>query len=77
MRKNTPVAVFPEIDRQNLYLNHALGLEEENVYKQKHSKVPFFAPIYNRWMCLMNYMGRNQSKNDFAWDTICEYSQKD
>jgi len=77
LRMNTPIAVFPEIDQQNIYLRHEFGLEEENRYKAKRYN-SIVLRVYNRWrLKVANYIGINQAKNDFAWDLICKYSQKD
>jgi len=75
LRMNTPVAVFPEIGYQNIYLLHRLGLEQENILKPKNASVSFYFPFYKKWMKFLDYIGKNQSKNDFAWASICKYSQ--
>jgi hypothetical protein len=73
MIMNTPVAVFPEIDRLNVYLKHKYGLEKVNNQK---TNLSFLPRIYNkRKLKIANYIGMNQTKNDFSWDAICDFSQ--
>jgi len=73
MRNNIPVVVCPQIDHQNVYLLHGLGLEQENFVKQKYSSL--IARYYERFSSkIFNYIGVNQSKNDIAWDAICKYA---
>jgi glycosyltransferase involved in cell wall biosynthesis len=73
MLMNTPVAVFPEIDKLNVYLKHKHGLEKMNNQKNKFSFVPRI--YYKKRLKIANYIGMNQTKNDFSWDAICDFSQ--
>lgn len=75
MRKNIPVAVFPEINSQNIYLLHGFGLEEINLHKTRYKS--FISNAFNLIkLKIINYLGINLSKNDFSWDAICKYSQR-
>lgn len=74
LRKNTSVAVFPEIDKKNIYLLHSFGLEQENILKTNKSPYSFYFPYYYKWKKILDYIGVNQSQNDFAWDSINKYS---
>jgi len=74
LRKNTPVAVFPEIDHQNIYMQHSFGLGRENMYRPKYNSI-FFNVCYRLRLKIANYLGINHTKNDFYWDFICKYSQ--
>jgi hypothetical protein len=74
-RKNTPVVVCPQINSQNIYLQHQLGLEQVNFNK----KTTRLYKIYNNTLgSIVDWFGINRTKNDACWDAICEYSnQKD
>jgi hypothetical protein len=73
MLMDTPVAVFPEIDRLNVYLKHKYGLEKMNNQKTSFSFLPRICN--KRKLKIANFIGINQTKNDFSWDAICDFSQ--
>lgn len=70
-RKHTPVVVCPQINSQNIYLQHQLGLEQINFNK----KTNYIYKVYNKafgW--IVDWFGVNRTKNDICWDAICKYS---
>ena len=78
MRKNIPVYVCPEIDRENVYLKHDKGLEQINFNKKKNSYKKIFKnrnKKSNPIKKIKAWMGINNTKNDRAWAVINEYSR--
>lgn len=75
LRKNVPVAVFPEIDRRNIYLLHGIGLYQVNV-NQLNSYSIISRAYHIIRLRVANYIGINQTKNDFSWDSINKYSRR-
>lgn len=68
LRKNMPVLVDPGIDNENIYLRHNKGLYRQN-YKIYNNS--FFTKIYkNTIEIIIDWIGINNSKNDFSWSRI-------
>ncbi|MDZ7758971.1 MAG: glycosyltransferase [Desulfovermiculus sp.] len=74
MQKNVPTMVCPDIDKDNIYLEHKLGLDKENFNKIK-IKFRLLKFIKRTIVQGKNYLGINQTGNDAAWDEICTYSR--
>ena len=72
MRKNIKVAVFPDIDRENIYLQHNEGLCELNFFKS----ISIIDKVYNKiFGRIIDYIGIPKTKNDKAWRKIYKLSQ--
>lgn len=75
LRKNIPVYLMPSIRRNITLMQTIDGLYEINRAQIKYKKFPlrFFARL---WSDISSFLGMNQSRNDFSWDAICNYSKK-
>jgi hypothetical protein len=74
IRKNTKVYVDPEIDNENSYIQHTMGLEQINLHRPNKRR-PFYERAIIRLITeFNNYFGISLSKNDFSWKKSLEYS---
>lgn len=74
LRKKTPVLVCPEIDTENIYLGHKIGLEQINFNKKK---LNFFQKVYKKTMGrFVDWIGFDVTKNDYSWSRIVEFSNE-
>ena len=74
MQRKVPTMVCPDIDEDNIYLEHKLGLDRENFHKI-YTKIRFLKFIKRTTVQAKNYLGINQTGNDASWDDICTYSR--
>lgn len=67
--KDVEVWVKPEINLQNMYIKHDLGLEDLNLKKSSvNSKIlRLLKAIYD---LIVDYLGIRRTKNDYAWKRI-------
>lgn len=74
-RKETPVAVFPDIGESNIMLKHQFGLNKQNFIRSKTQSK--FLKLWLRFFQeLNNYLGVRKSLNDINWERITEYSNR-
>ncbi len=71
LRKNVPVFVDPEIDRESIYLKHTDGLEQVN-FNRRYRYVD--KVLNNSIGIIRDWFGLDATKNDKAWSRIIGYS---
>jgi glycosyltransferase involved in cell wall biosynthesis len=74
LKKNVPVAVFPQIDEDNVYLIHNHGLENYNLGSRSSGSL-FQRVGYRIWVKATDSLGVNRTPNDIAWDKIVAYAE--
>jgi hypothetical protein len=75
LRTRTDVFVDPDIDKENGYIRHFVGLERVNLYQLTQglaSRRRLLLRLTNRFR---NYFGISSSGNDRAWKRSLEYSR--
>ncbi len=76
LRRGIEICVNPELEAGNIYLQHKMGLEQVNFYKEDNRKNNIFEKISKKLMIyFFNYIGISLSKNDFAWKSALKYSK--
>lgn len=72
LRKNVPVFVCPEIDRENIYLEHNVGLKMINFNISDN----YYQKVFRHTIGIFqDWLGLNTTENDYSWSRIVAYSK--
>jgi hypothetical protein len=77
LKKDVPVAVYPDVERLNVYLMHGEGLAKANYTSINENTDSIVLKELNRIKTkIYGHLGINRTLNDRAWNEIWDYCQK-
>lgn len=74
LRKHTKVFIEPNIENGCIYMQHTMGLQETNIYKNPLTLSLVMRIILRLLNRFRNYIGKSMSKNDYSWKNANTYS---